>query len=120
MVSMEPGGELVPYYHYLIVDRRGHLVGHLNLRIGTTRHIGLEITKEFRGRSLSQHACRAIAPLVRKYYDKVALTADPDNAASIRIIEKLGAKYLSEIDVPEDDPAFAAGVVRKKRFEWTI
>ncbi|MCP4674726.1 MAG: GNAT family N-acetyltransferase, partial [Deltaproteobacteria bacterium] len=81
---------------------------------------GFEIAEEFRGNSYSLHACNALKPLIRKHYDKVILTADPENAASIRIMEKLGARYISEIEVPKDDPAHAGGATRKKRFEWTV
>jgi RimJ/RimL family protein N-acetyltransferase len=45
---------------------------------------------------------------------------DPDNTPSIRIIEKLGAIFINEIDVPLDDPAYAKGARRKKRYEWMV
>ena len=127
IVSFEPGGELVPYYHYKISLDDGTVVGHINLRVGDTRHVnlvaghvGFEIAEEHRGHAYSLHACRALQPLVKKHYDRVVLTADPDNAASLRIIEKLGAHFLSEGEVPPDDPAYASGIRRKKRFVWTV
>ena len=127
IVSFEPSGELVPFYHFEIIDRDNNAVGHINLRVGNTRHVdmvaghvGFEITEEYRGNSYSLHACRSLKPLIKKHYDKVILTADPENAASIRIIEKLGARYVSEVEVPKDDPAHAGSATRKKRFECTV
>lgn len=127
IVAVEPGGELVPYYHYKIADGDNNIIGHINFRVGSTRHVsmvaghlGFEIAKEFRGRAYLLHACQALRPLIKQHYDKVIVTADPDNAASIRIIERLGARFISEVEVPRDDPAAAGGATWKKRFEWTL
>lgn len=127
IVSFESGGELVPYYNFEILIENDTVVGHINLRVGETRHIqlvaghvGFEIAEEHRDHAYSLHACRALRPLIRKHCDSVIITADPDNAASLHIIERLGARFLSEIEVPTDDPAYASGARRKKRFEWTL
>jgi len=124
-VSVEPGGELVPFYHFKIFDKDEVVVGHINFRVGETRHVtmcaghvGYEIHPEYRGRSYSYHACIALEPFIRRHYDHVVLTADPSNMASIRIIEKLGAALINEIWVPEDDPAYAGGARKKKRYKW--
>lgn len=50
--------------------------------------------------------------------DRVILTADPANTPSIRTIQKLGAKFLGEVEVPPDDPAYAGGARHKRRYEW--
>ena len=103
----------------------GTVVGHINLRIGSGRHlsmtvghIGYAVHPEHRGHSYSYHACLALAPFARQHYDRVVLTVDPDNTPSIRVIEKLGAVFVEEVLVPEDDPAYANGARRKKRYEW--
>jgi predicted acetyltransferase len=118
---------LVPFYHFTIAGRDGTPVGHINFRVGNTRHInvcaghvGFEILPEYRGHSYALHACRALAPFVRRHYERVILTADPDNVASIRTIERLGARFVEEIDVPPDDPSYAGGARRKRRYEWII
>ena len=109
-----------------VIDESGVSVGHINFRVGDTRHvntvaghIGFGIHDEFRGRSYSYHACRALAPFIRRHYKKVILTADPDNYPSLRIMEKLHAVFLEQIEVPSDDPAYARGARKKRRFEWT-
>ncbi len=124
----EPTGnpELVPFYHFKMEDAAHRLVGHLNFRIGDTRHIqdivghiGYFVHSEFRGNGHAFKACRAVAPFVRQFYTQVIVTAETDAAASIRTIEKLGATYMGEIDVPESDPAFIRGARRKRRYLWT-
>lgn len=125
IVDVEPGGELVPFYHFKITDRDGIKVGHINFKVGDTNHIrqcvghvGYEILPEYRGNSYSHFACNAIRPFIRIFYDKVILTSDPKNVPSIKIIEKLETNLLNEIMVPEDDPSFKNGSKRKRRYEW--
>lgn len=120
-----PSGETVPFYSFNVINKYSVKVGHINFRVGETRHvnmcaghIGYGILPEHRGHSYSYFACLALAPFIRRHYPQVILTADPENLSSIRIIEKLGARFLNEIEVPLDDPAYEGGARRKKRYEW--
>lgn len=124
---VEPKGhsELVPYYHFILLTDAAAVAGYINLRVGDTRHIrlcaghiGYEVFPPYRGRRYAYYACLALAPLVKKHYKEVLLTADPDNAASIRTIEKLGAVLLDQVVVPKDDPSYVHGARYKKRFGW--
>ena len=124
-VNVEPAGELVPFYHFKISTDEGIQVGHINFKVGDTRHIrkcvghiGYEIRPEYRGHHYSYFACDAIRPFVRTLYESIILTSAPDNAASIKIIEKLGAKFLDNIVVPKEDPSYKGGARIKKRYEW--
>jgi len=126
--SILPGNALygfVPYYHFLIRSPEQVITGHINFKVGMTDHvlycaghIGYEISEPFRGRSFALHACRALAPFVATIYNSVILTAAPQNRASIRTIEKLGAVFLDLHAVPESDPNFAKGIREKLRYEW--
>lgn len=125
IVDVEPGGELVPFYHFKITKEDGTEVGHINFKVGDTNHIrqcvghiGYEIFPEFRGNSFSYFACNAIRPFIRTFYDKVILTCDPENASSLKIIEKLNGKFLNEIMVPKYDPSYKSGSKLKRRYEW--
>jgi len=128
-VRVVPGDEsrhFVPSYHFRIINAEGSDVGHINFRVGDTEHvlvcaghIGFEVLKEFRGRGYALEACRALAPFVRSLYQAVTITANPDNHASIRTIERLGAIFFDEVTVPPHDPGFQRGSQRKKRFKWT-
>ena len=121
----DPSRGLAAIHHFEIMLDDGTVVGHINLRIGSARHlsltvghIGYAVRPEHRGHSYSYHACLALAPFARQHYDRVILTVDPANTPSIRTIEKLGAVFVEEVVVPEDDPAYVNGARRKKRYEW--
>ena len=128
-VSIVPGDasrSFVPYYHFRIVAADGPQVGHINFRVGESEHvrvcaghIGFEILPPFRGHGYALAACRAIAPFVRSVYDAVTVTCDPDNHASIRTIERLGARFIDEVAVPPHDPHYQRGSRTKRRYRWT-
>src|SRR5690242_5743829 len=105
IVPAEPSRGFVPYYHFRILAGHGEDVGHINFRIGDTEHIrvtaghiGYQVLEHYRGHGYALQACRAIGPFVRLFYSTVNITCDPDNYASRRTIEKLGAKFVNEIE----------------------
>ena len=115
----------VPGYHFKILNADSVEVGHLNFRIGDTDHvrlaaghIGFEVVDKHRGHRYAFKACLAVAPWVSEISGKVLITVDPDNLASIRTIERLGAIFLDEVDVPQSDPHYARGSVRKRHYQW--
>jgi len=106
--------------------RDGLDVGHINFRVGDTEHvricaghIGFEITETFRGHGYALQACRAIAPFVRSIYRSVTITCDPDNPASRRTIERLGAEFIDEVVVRSSDPREEPTLRIKRRYRWT-
>lgn len=115
----------VPFYHYRIWAA-GEDVGHINLRVGDTEHVrlcaghvGFEIAPPYRGHRYALSACRALAPLARAIAAEHLITCDPDNLPSHRTIERLGAAFLDEVVVPENDPHYLRGSRTKLRFRWT-
>ena len=126
VIPGDPSRDFVPAYHFRILAADGSDVGHINFRIGDTEHvrvcaghIGFQILEPFRGHGYAFQACRAIAPFVRSVYEAVTITCDPDNRASIRIIERLGASFTDEVPVPAHDPNFQRGSRSKRRYRWT-
>ena len=119
---------LVPAYHFRILDSRRRDAGHINFRVGDTPHIiqvaghiGYEIVPGFRGSGFAALACHALAPFVSKIYRSVIITTNPDNLASRHIIEnKLGARFLNQVAVTPDDPAYASGARWKRRYRWDV
>ncbi|MGK0188133.1 MAG: putative acetyltransferase [Verrucomicrobiales bacterium] len=115
-------------YHFRIIPLPdGRDAGHINLRIGDTPHIqqvvghiGYEVIPALRGNGYAEIASRALAPFAAKFYDEVILTADPMNAASLHIIENLGARFLDEVAVPQDDIAYQSGAHFKRRYLWDV
>ena len=125
IVPGEPSRGFVPYYHFRILIADGQEVGHINFRVGDTEHvrvcaghIGFEILESFRGHGYALQACQAIAPFVHSIYDAVTITCDPDNLASSRIIERLGASFIDEVSVPPHDPHYHRGSRSKRRYAW--
>ena len=115
----------VPFYHYRIFVN-GTDVGHINLRVGDTEHvrlcaghIGFKIAAAHRGHRYALQACRAVAPFARSISPEILLTCDPDNLASRRTIELLGATFVDEVVVPSYDPHFLRGSRTKQRFQWS-
>ena len=127
LVEVEPGGELVPFYHFKIIDKEGTIVGHLNFKVGDTNHItqcvghiGYEILPEYRGNAYAYFACNAVRPFIRSFYSKIILTSSLENSPSIKIIEKLNATFLNEITIPKHDPSYKKRSEKKRRYEWEV
>jgi len=127
IVPGKPSRGFVPYYHFRILIADGQEVGHINFRVGDTEHvrvcaghIGFEILESFRGHGYALQACRAIAPFVHSIYDAITITCDPENFASMRIIERLGASFIEEVAVPPHDPHYHRGSRSKRRYTWAL
>ncbi len=125
IVPGEPSHGIVPYYHFRIIASDGVDVGHINFRVGDTEHVrvcaghvGFEVLEAHRGHGYAFAACQAIAPFVASVYDAVTITCDPDNYASRRTIERLGAHFVDEVAVPPHDPHYQRGSRRKRRYKW--
>ena len=115
----------VPGYHFRILNSEGSDVGHVNVRIGDTEHvrlaaghIGFQITEEHRGNRYASKACLALASWISAFNDRILITADPDNLASIRTVLRIGGMFLDEVDVPKGDPHYLRGSHRKRRYLW--
>jgi tagatose 1,6-diphosphate aldolase len=126
IVPADPERALVPFYHFRILVDGWQDVGHINLRVGTNEHVrtcaghvGYEVLKQFRGHGYALQACRALAPFARSVSPSLIITSDPDNTASIRTIEKLGAQFMDEVPVPPNDPHYERGSRIKRRYQWT-
>lgn len=127
VVPGDPARDFVPAYHFRILDADDSDVGHINFRVGDTEHvrlcaghIGFEIREPFRGHGYAFQACRALAPFIRSVYEAVTITCDPDNVASRRTIERLGATFVDEVAVPTHDEHHRRGSRRKRCYRWTL
>jgi GNAT superfamily N-acetyltransferase len=128
-VEIVPGDtvlDLVPSYHFRILTAEGVDVGHINFRIGKTRHIrncaghlGFAIHEPHRGHGYARQACLALAPFIRTVSPAVLITCNPDNFASRRTIERLGAKFIDEVAVSAADAHHDRHARRKRRYQWT-
>lgn len=121
----DPEQGFVPAYHFRIHDADGVDVGRIRFRVGDTPHvticvghIGYLVEEDYRGHGYAYMACRALEPFAFSVLDSILITVNPDNPASIRTIEKLGATFIDIQTVPEHDPHYASGARIKRRYRW--
>jgi tagatose 1,6-diphosphate aldolase len=102
-------------------------IGGLSLRVGDTEHIiyvghiGYGVAKPYRGHHYAARATRLVLPLARAHgMTEVWITTDPDNWASRRTCEILGAQYVETVEVPPGDSLYGRGDRFKRRYRLAI
>ncbi|MFN4241785.1 MAG: GNAT family N-acetyltransferase [Tepidisphaerales bacterium] len=123
----------VPAYHFWMVVEPDtplarqlpiKLVGGLSLRIGNTRelryfsgHIGYQVYGPARGHHFAERGVRLVLPLAARHHLKpVWITVNPDNIASRRTCERLGATLVDVVTIPETHPFYLRGERAKCRY----
>jgi tagatose 1,6-diphosphate aldolase len=83
--------------------------------------IGYGIDEAYRGHHFAERACRILLPLIARHGMRtIWLTCSPDNIASKRTLERLGAKLIDIVPVAPGIP-MPEGVVRQKcRFRLDV
>ena len=114
-----------PAYHFDVrLDGHDAPVGHVNLRVGDTEHVrlyaghvGYGVARRFRGRRLAARATRLVLDFAHELgMTELWITCNPDNLASLRTLEILGAERVGEVDVPPGTEMYERGETRKVRF----
>ncbi len=105
----------------------GTRVGGIHLRMGWTVHyyfagqIGYWIDEPYRNRGYATNACLALLPLIKKHgYKKIVVGTDEGNAASRRVCEKAGMRFVETVDTPEWSGLYEEGQRRTSIFAWDI
>lgn len=119
-----PGAQRVPCYTFDIYPPHGREpAGMACLRVGDSPliayagHIGYAVEPAFRGRHYAEHAVRLLLPLAWRHgMERVLITAAPENAASRRTCERLGARLLDEVAVPPDCEMYRDGARLRVRY----
>jgi len=128
-VDADPEREWVPAYHCeIVLVGPDWVIGQLDLRIGDgyrletfSGHVGYRVQPAWRGRRFAARACRLAAPIPRHHgMRELWITCDPENRASRRTCELLGARYVETVDVPPDLDIYRQGSRRKCRYLWKI
>jgi tagatose 1,6-diphosphate aldolase len=125
----DPARDWVPSYTFdLVLTGTTQRLGHITLRIGHTRRldlysgqVGYAVVAEHRGRRYALRACRLVLPLARRHGLKVLwLTVTPENAASRRTCELLGAEYVEIVDLPPDHELYSRGARQVCRYRLAL
>ncbi|HVT80723.1 MAG TPA: GNAT family N-acetyltransferase [Phycisphaerae bacterium] len=104
------------------------MAGSISLRLGHgvnldryLGHIGYHVLPPARGHHFAERACRLILPLARAHgHTHLWITCNPDNLASRRSIERLGAVYTDTVPVPKENSLYSQGDRHKCRYRLDL
>ena len=121
-------GWLPEYKFQILLHDTDTVIGHINLRLGDSEkvinyigHIGYGIDEKYRGNKFAAKACRIIKEVIKDHsMNKVIITCNPDNYASRKTCENIGAQFIEIINIPETSDAYAVNEIQKCRYEWRL
>jgi len=121
-----PEKKWVPGYHFAIC-KGGEKAGYIDLRIGYTDglyyggHIGYGIDENHRGNGYAVRACRLLKPVAKAHkMTKLLITNNITNTASQRVCEKLRARFVRIVRLPEWHDLYKNGARFANIFEWSM
>jgi len=117
-----------PIYSFAIVKSgTRHRVGFIELRVGfdieifCSGNIGYYIEDRHRGRGYASKAACLLVPLARKHHmNRLTITCNPENLASAKTAENIGARYLEFIKLPKSCGQYKQGDRFKRRYVLDI
>jgi len=109
-----------PSYHFWMINHRQPdmpIAGAICLRIGRGPelelyygHVGYHVYPLHRGRHFAERSVRLLLPLARRHeIQPLWITCNPDNAASQRTCQRLGASMERTVDLPAGHPLTRSG-----------
>jgi predicted acetyltransferase len=104
------------------------MAGSISLRLGHSEnldrylgHIGYHVLPPARGHHFAERASRLLLPLARAHGQKVLwITCNPDNIASRRTCERMGAVFVNTIAVPSGNALYSQGDREKARYRLDL
>jgi len=119
----------VPAYRFdILLPGNPEPLGQIELRIGNTKHIvmygghlGYRIKEEYRGQRYAAKACNLIKRIALDHdIETLWITCNPDNYASRRTCEIIGAQFIEIVNLPEDTDMYQEGERQKCRYKWNL
>ena len=104
------------------------IAGSISLRIGSSNdlqmylgNLGYNVYPAARGNHYAERACRLLMSLARRHgMREVWITCNPDNMASRKTCERLGAEYLETVSLPSDHILYQRGERTKCRYRLEL
>jgi tagatose 1,6-diphosphate aldolase len=104
------------------------IAGTIGLRIGTNRdlelyygHVGYNVFPPVRGNHYAERACRLLLPIARAHGMRAMwVTCNPDNIASRRTCERLGATLVDVVTIPPGHSLHLRGERAKCRYRLDL
>ncbi len=118
----------VPSLTFIIVLDEKEPIGKISLRLGHTDNllmyggqIGYYIDRSYWNQGYATQACNLLkAKAIENGFLDLWITCNPDNAASRRVCEKIGARLINIVDLPTDNDMYKRGERQKCRYNWTL
>ncbi|MCR1899923.1 GNAT family N-acetyltransferase [Irregularibacter muris] len=116
------------YKFHILLHESDIVIGHINFRLGDTEkilkyigHIGYGIDEQYRGNKYAAKACKIIRKVAKEHgMEKVIITCNPDNYASRKTCETIGARFIEVVDIPETSDVYSLNETQKCRYEWEL
>ncbi len=127
-----PGDEshgYVPTYRFsMTLVGQYQEIGNIELRVGNIEHIvmyaghiGYRVHAPYRGHRYAARSCRLLIPLARQHnLHTLWITCNPDNYASRRTCEIVGAQLVEVVDLPPSTEMYRDGERQKCRYRLNI
>ncbi|MDR3238470.1 MAG: GNAT family N-acetyltransferase [Clostridiales bacterium] len=122
----DPAGYCPTYRFKICLSRTNIAIGYIDLRVGYDQEIycsgnlGYHIDEKYRGHAYAAKAARILMPLVQTHHlNPLTITCNPDNIPSVKICERLGARYLELIQLPKGCDQYRQGDRLKRRYYLT-
>lgn len=125
----EPGSSYLPTYFFKMMRRGDDAeIGNIKLRVCSSPHlvryggnIGYGVEPACRGHHYAARACTLLFPLARQHnLRELWITCSPDNMASRKTCERLGAELVDIVNLPEDSEMYQSGEREMCRYRVTL
>ena len=121
-------GWLQAYHFDILMEQNREKIGSIDLRIGYTTpvvryggHLGYGIESKHRGNRYAAMACKLLLPVAKQHgMDIIWITCNPDNFASRRTCEIIGAELVEVVDLPPDNNQYRDGERQKCRYRIVV
>lgn len=114
-------------YYEMVLRESNEIIGRVDLRLADTEHVyyeghvGYYVKPEYRGNRYTIDAIQELIPLAKSYrLSELTFACSPDNMASIKVIQRLGAKFIECVPIPKGNERYLMGDTETNRYSLNI